>query len=122
MYPSPHCRLRAKLTNKLVDGVVSALELLCSPELVFKDFCDYDLKPLMEASVTKRNVSMVKKVWRGIRAQLQEWEVGSSGSLYKGGSSEGGSPSLEVGSRQKRFAKVWAKVKTFFFLTLLCMI
>ncbi|XP_064405997.1 DNA-dependent protein kinase catalytic subunit-like isoform X2 [Halichondria panicea] len=98
-------KLRAKLTNKLVDGVVSALELLCSPELVFKDYCDYDLKPLMEASVEKRNISMVKKVWRGLRAQLQEWEVGSSGSLYGGGSSDGGSPSIEVGSRQKRFAK-----------------
>ena len=102
-----------------MDGAVSALELLCSPELVFKDYCDYDLKPLMEASVEKRNISMVKKVWRGLRAQLQEWEVGSSGSLYGGGSSEGGSPSVEVGSRQKRFAKVWVEVKTFFFPSIL---
>ncbi len=86
--------------------MVCALELLCSPELVFKDHCDYELKPLMEATVTKRNVAMVKKVWRGIRAQLQEWEVGTSGSLYGGGDSEGGSPSVEVGTRQKRFAKV----------------
>ena len=48
-----------KLKNKLVDGFIAALELLCSPELVFKDFFDHELKPLIESSVPRRNVNQV---------------------------------------------------------------
>lgn len=50
--------------------MVSALELLCSPELVFKDYCDYDLKPLMEASVNKRNISMVSQLLKTVHVIL----------------------------------------------------
>lgn len=62
----------------------------------------------MDSSVPQRNVAQVKKMWRQIRAQLQDWDIGtmSSGSLYAGESSEA-SPSVEAGARQKRFAKVF---------------
>ena len=83
------------------------MELLCSPELVFKDYIDNELKPVMDSSVPQRDVGQVKKIWRQIRAQLHDWDVGTitSGSLYAGESSEA-SPSVEAGARQKRFAKV----------------
>ena len=61
----------------------------------------------MDSSVPQRDVGQVKKIWRQIRAQLHDWDVGTmtSGSLYAGESSEA-SPSVEAGARQKRFAKV----------------
>ena len=57
----------------------------------------------MEATVPKRKSDMVKKVWRQFEAQLHGWDIGSSSSLY---AESGGSVSIEVGARQKRFAKV----------------
>lgn len=92
-----------------MDGFITALELLCSPELVFKDFVENDLIPVLDSSVAKRDSGKVKKVWQKIRAHLQEWEVGTSGSLYAGESSEH-SLSVEAGARQKRFAKVPEKL------------
>ena len=57
----------------------------------------------MEATVPKRKVDQVKKIWREFEAQLHGWDAGSSSSLY---GKSGGSVSIEVGARQRRFAKV----------------
>ena len=70
---------------------------------MIQDYCDNDLKPLMEATVPKRKVDQVKKIWREFEAQLRGWDAGSSSSLY---GESGGSVSIEVGVRQRRFAKV----------------
>ena len=51
----------------------------------------------------KRDPSKVKKVYRQIIGQMQDWDAGSSSSLY---GESGGSVSIEVGARQKKFAKV----------------
>ena len=70
---------------------------------MIQDYCDNDLKPLMEATVPRRKVDQVKKIWRQFEAQLHGWDAGSSSSLY---GESGGSVSIEVGARQRRFAKV----------------
>ena len=57
----------------------------------------------MEATIPKRKVDQVKEIWRQFEAQLQGWDGGSSSSLY---GESGGSVSIEVGARQRRFAKV----------------
>ena len=56
----------------------------------------------MEASVERRDNNKVAKVWSQIYNQLQEWEAGSSSSLYGEDT-----PSMEIGNLQKRFAKVY---------------
>ena len=58
----------------------------------------------MEATVPKRKSDQVKKIWRQFLEQLQAWDTGSSSSLY---AESGGSVSIEVGARQRRFAKVF---------------
>ena len=56
--------------------------------------------------MTQRNVTELKKAWKSIYSQLLDyraWDTGPSSSLF---GSEA-TPSLQVGPRQKRFAKVW---------------
>ena len=60
-----------------------------------------DLQQVMEASVNKRDGKKVAQVWSQIYNQLQEWETGSSRSLFGEDT-----PSMEIGNLQKRFAKV----------------
>ena len=50
----------------------------------------------------RRDNNKVAKVWSQIYNQLQEWEAGSSSSLYGEDT-----PSMEIGNLQKRFAKVY---------------
>ena len=67
------------------------------------------MKPVLEQTVTQRNVTELKKAWKSIYSQLLDyhaWDTGPSSSLF---GSEA-TPSLQVGPRQKRFAKVlWVK-------------
>lgn len=58
----------------------------------------------MEATVPKRKSDQVKKIWLQFLEQLQAWDTGSSSSFY---AESGGSVSIEVGARQRRFAKVF---------------
>ena len=77
------------------------------------------MKPVLEQTVTQRNVTELKKAWKSIYSQLLDyraWDTGPSSSLF---GSEATS-SLQVGPRQKRFAQVWwvhgAIEKPFFYL------
>ena len=63
-----------------------------------------DIRPLMDQ--TNRDVEKLKQLAEKFIAQLKEWNMGTSVSLY--GSSS--SASLEVGTRQKLFAKVSRKI------------
>ncbi|XP_065898419.1 DNA-dependent protein kinase catalytic subunit-like isoform X2 [Dysidea avara] len=97
-------QLKSLLDCPLVDDFINALEQLTSPELVFKDLCQNELRPLLECSTTQRDPAQIKKVWQQLYSQLldhKSWES-SSDSLYA-------SSSLTVGLKQKKFAQDYVK-------------
>ena len=78
-------------------GYKASISLTWYPQ----DFLENELRPVMEPTVSKRNVGKVKQVWEQLHNQLQEWEEGSASSLYGEDT-----PTIEIGQLQKRFAKV----------------
>lgn len=97
-------KLKDILQFPLVDDFVAALEQLTSPELVFKDLCQNDLRPLLEPSVSQRDSEAIKKTWQQLCGQLLDYKSWESmgDSLYA-------SSSLTVGLKQKKFAQDYCK-------------
>eukprot|EP00731_Ephydatia_muelleri_P028749 Em0020g393a len=101
-------QVKRKLENTVINDFIQALEQLSSPELVWKDAVDNDLKPLMEQSVGSRDEAKLKEVWQQIYSHLfdhKSWETSQDGSLY-------GTPSASsnlVGARKKKFAQDYVK-------------
>ena len=114
-----------KLHNELLNDFIAALELLNSPELVWKvklnnhyrifyfsmkDLFEYEMKPLIESvDVSNRDETAIKGVWKSMYLQLLETR-----------SSHVDTPSIQKGSKQKDFAQVC--ICTLVVLHCLCML
>jgi hypothetical protein len=66
------------------------------PKIFFKDFLEFEMKPLIESN--ERDATAIKKAWENIYSQLFDTRSSASSSLY-------GTPSVQKGSRQKKFAQ-----------------
>ena len=89
--------------SPLADNFIAGLEQLHSPELLWKERCDTELKPLMNTSMMQRDKKAIARVCQQMHAELlnyRSWEGGgSSAGLY-------GTPSLDKGPLQRKFAQV----------------
>lgn len=89
--------------SPLADNFIAGLEQLDFPELLWKDQCDNELKPLMDTTLMQRDKGAISRVCQQMHAELldyRSWEGGgSSAGLY-------GTSSLSKGPLQRKFAQV----------------
>ena len=79
------CSLRAAVSSPLIDDFVAGLEQLNSPELLWKDRCDMELKPLMQSS--QRNREVIAKIWQEIYTDMfdhRTWDSSHPHSTSRG--------------------------------------